>query len=116
VTVLLNATFASDTEGFSAGSQVGSEGADFSTGYLSVGAGVTAIKSFSAVSSGILRVEWWIHVPDDETSTDTTKNTTFYILPTAGAVSLANSLCAVVVSRRSTSDGTTSLKFRLRVN
>lgn len=115
MTLLVEADFASDAEGFSAGSRVGSPGWDFADGYLSVPSNTTASKSFTAVSSGTVRVEWWVYAPDTETAADTSKDTTFYILPTAGAVSLANSLCTVTLSRNTTYNASTNY-WRLRLN
>jgi hypothetical protein len=111
--VLLNATFATDAEGFDAGSRIAAEGADFNTGHFQIPTNTTASKSFTAITSGIFRVDFWFRVTDTETDAGATKNTFFYLLPTAGAISSANSITAILLSRN-TADGATSTLIGLQ--
>lgn len=109
MTVLLNATFDTDEDGFSAGSRVAGEGADFDTGYLSVPGNTTATRSFTAVDSGIARIDLWLRVDDSETASDTSKDVHVYILPTAGSIDFSNSLNRLSINRRTGAGATASL-------
>jgi hypothetical protein len=114
MTVLLNATFATGLDGFDAGTQIAAEGQNFETGYLSVPVATTATRSFTAISSGVFRVDWYVKVDDSSTSSgNNTKNQEIFLLPTAGAISAANSITTITLSR-STADGANSLRYNLR--
>jgi hypothetical protein len=102
VATVVNATFASDAESFSAGSQVASEGAGFATGYLSVPSATTATKSFTAISSGVFRCDIWTKVTDTSAPADVNSNSFIYLLPTSGAVSSANSISTFTCERNAT--------------
>lgn len=112
MSVVANYTFDSDAEGFSAGSRTASEGADFDTGYLSVPTATTASKSHTAITSGVFRVSFFVRIADTDTASDATKNDFFYILPTSGAVSSANSITTIAISRNSMTSDIISLQRR----
>jgi hypothetical protein len=112
----VNATFATDLDGFNAGTRVAAEGEDYATGYLSIGPGVTATKSFSAVSSGVFRTEFFYKVPHTGASTiaSALADTVIYFLPTAGAVSLANSITTFTISREEAKSSVDNRFYSLR--
>lgn len=109
--VLFDASFASDAEGFSAGTQVAADGQDFADGYLEVAANETATKSFTPqTSGGAIRYDFWVYVADATTGSGIANFV--YLLPTAGAVSSANSLAAFQLDRN-TSNGATAGQIAL---
>lgn len=109
MSTVANYTFDTDAEGFSAGSRTASEGADFDTGYLTVPTNTTASKSHTAISSGVFRVDFHFRVDDTGTAADATKTDFFYLLPTSGAVSSANSITAIAISRSTSQGASTEL-------
>jgi hypothetical protein len=110
---LVDLDFASDVSGLtvSAGtvSHVASEGPQWESGYASIAASTTAVATFSAVSSGILRCTHWLY--DDSTTDTTSADTYFYLLPDA-TVSSTNSGAVWVINRNSGSGVTWILQYR----
>ena len=109
---VLDLKFTTNTEGFDAGSRNAGEGEDFANGFFQIPAGtgsnVVATKTFTAISSGIFRVDFWYRMTDSTSIANDTSSTFFYLLPTAGTGASANSIITIILSRNSSSHGATS--------
>jgi hypothetical protein len=115
MTVLVDATFATDAEGFSAGSRVAAEGADYATGFLQVGAGQSSVKSFTAQTSGKVRLDFAYRSTDTTVDDTGNSNHLILLLPTSGDSTSANSLAAVALTRvTSIGASTTNLPVQYR--
>ena len=111
MSVLLNTTFQSGVDGFSAGSQAANEGADFSNGVLQVGA-ATATVSFTAANSGKVLFSFWVKLGD--TSTSASAEHDIYLLPTAGSVADTNAYAAIRLDRDNGSSTSTKIRIQYR--
>lgn len=107
--VLLSADFASDADGFSAGTRVAAEGWEWATGYLSVAAAEIATRSFAAQTEGVVRIDVRVRIADTSVATGA-NSVQVSVLPTAGAAESANSLATVFLIRATGTgnDGTTT--------
>ena len=106
--VLVDEDFSEDAGGFSAGSQVASEGADYTDGYLSIPGNTTSSKTFTAVTSGNAYCSFWVNPGAADLAANDTTSTFVYFLPTAGAVSSANSVATLLIGKNSARDATAS--------
>lgn len=98
---VLDLHFNSDVEGFSAGTWTNSAGSaliDGAAGALQVGAGVTAAKDFTNITSGTSRVDLWLK--STGTSTPASNGTTLiYLLANGATVASATSICTIGLDR-----------------
>lgn len=112
---VLDLHFNSDVEGFSAGTWTNSAGSaliDGAAGALSVGAGVTATKDFTNITSGTSRVDLWFRTTGSATGT-TNIASLIYLLPNGGTVASGNSIATVAVERSTLKSGVNSTNFTL---
>jgi hypothetical protein len=113
MTVLINDDFAVDVADWTvdAGTftHVASEGSDFASGYASMAASSTVYQTFTAVTSGVLRLTLW--VLDTATSAAATADTFIYLLPDS-TVSSANSGAVFYLNRNSGSSTQWTLSYR----
>lgn len=113
---VLHARFNSDVDGFSAGTWTSGQGSAYigdADGALTVGAGVTAYRDFTSISSGVVRVDFC--VKESNSTLGSNAATIFYVLPNGTAVSSANTCGCVLLERDSTSGATSSAaRFALR--
>lgn len=107
---IFTATFSTDLDSFDAGTRVASPGANFQTGYMSIGVGVTATRTFTAVTSGTIRARWRARLTN--TNTGSANGTVFFLYPTGASAGSANSAAVVFLSGQST-DGATSTLARV---
>lgn len=111
--LLIDENFASNVSGWtvSAGSfsHVASEGSDFDSGYASIPASSTVYKTFSAVTSGLIRASWWWY--DTGTTSVASAGTLVYLLPDS-TVASTNSGAVITLERNSASTVTYILTYR----
>jgi hypothetical protein len=114
---IFNAQFNSGIDSFDFGTRVASPSAILSDadGYLSVAAGITATRSFTAITTGTVRLDFWYKATDSTAPADDTANTSIYLMPSTLGVSSANSAAFINLRRRTTASATTttlSLSYR----
>ena len=112
---VLDLHFNSDAEGFSAGTWTTSAGSaliDGAAGALSVGAGVTATKDFTNITTGISRVDLWFRTTGTALAASNVSSL-IYLLPNAGTVASANSIATIAVERSSSRAGISNANFLL---
>lgn len=102
---VLDLHFNSDVEGFSAGTWVNTAGSaliDGAAGALQVGAGVTATRDFTNITSGVSKYDFWIK--STGTSAPVSNGATvIYLLANGGTVASATSICTLALSRAASS-------------
>ena len=110
---VFHSTFDSDTDGFTGGthdSSVGSAALGATAGALRVGAGVTAYRDFTPISSGDVRLDCWVY--ESNTTTASSTATVIYLLENGAAVNSANTAGCVFVDRASAFAGATTTAFK----
>lgn len=109
---VLDLKFTSNIEGFDIGTRNSGEGEDFSNGFLQIPAGtgsnVISTRSFSSISSGVFRLDFWYRMTDSVSIGNDTSSTFIYLLPTLGSIASSNSIITIILSRNSSSHGATS--------
>ncbi len=98
---LVDATFSTDLDGFDAGTRSAIEGENFDTGVIAIGSSVQASKSFTAATSGKLRMDFSYFAPDAPQS-GTSRDHRIFLLPTSGTVSTTNAAVALRIARPGT--------------
>lgn len=87
-------------------SHVASEGSDFDSGYAELATNSTVFQTFTAVSSGLLRLDYWWK--DAGTSTGLTHNTLIYLLPNS-TITSANSAATIAIGRDAATGASSSV-------
>lgn len=103
---IFHARFTSGLDSFSAGSQVSTKGsADIAdaAGALQIGAGVTATRDFTNITTGSSRCDFWYKVEDS--SVAASASTLVYLMANGVAPSSGSSLCTIALSRSNSSSG-----------
>ena len=113
MSLLINDTFTSDVSGWTTDSGSGltwvnSEDALMGTGYASLAANSQVTRSFTAVTSGSMRVSFWFRDDSTTTAADNSANLNFYALPTSGSASSANSAAYLALNLNSGSGATST--------
>jgi hypothetical protein len=110
--LLINDDFASDVSGWTVNSgsvsHAASEGSDFSSGYASLAANSTIFKTFSAVASGKLRLDFWWN--SATTTVGANKNILVYLLPDSTITSTNSG--AVVVMQNDSAEGASTNEYQ----
>lgn len=112
---ILDLHFDADVEGFSAGTWTTGAGSaliDGAAGALSVGAGVTATKDFTNITSGVSRFDIWFRTTGTATGTSNVASL-IYLLPNGGAVASGNSIATIAIERSTLKSGVNNTNFIL---
>lgn len=103
---IFHARFDAGLDSFSAGTQVSTKGsaaiAD-AAGALQIGAGVTATRDFTNITSGSSRCDFWYKVEDS--SIAASASTIIYLMENGVIPASGSSLCAIALSRSNSSSG-----------
>ncbi len=125
MTVLIDDQFAANVTGWATvgagtlptwdsgvASGIAADGSD-QAGRMAVAAGNIAERTFSAVTSGTILIEWWVYVPDS--ATGATRSLFLYMDGQASGTAFSSAAsAATLVMSRDTVDGATSTYVRAR--
>jgi hypothetical protein len=111
---IFHSRFNTDTDGFTGGTWESAAGSALLAdvdGSLAIGAGATATRDFTEITSGTSRVDFWFKITD-AVLTATSSATVFFLLPNGAAASSANTLGCISLAR-DPAFGATATKFYL---